>query len=110
MKTYFLGVLLVISFWGLLVQGQDKLKSKYEPTEIQMLRLEVKQREAQLAQKDFFIAQQNLNTSLKALNDEAARVKTENKWPDGLVFSQEKLSFTEDSKLPAKPVQPGRVQ
>jgi hypothetical protein len=84
--------------------------NSYQPTEIQHLRLEVKQREVQLAQKDFFIAQQNLNMSLKALNDEAARVKIENKWPDGLVFNQEKLSFTEELKPPAPMVSPGRIQ
>lgn len=82
------------------VYGEEP--AKYVPTELQELRLQVKLKDAQLAQKDYFIAQQNLNFALKSLNDEAARVKTENKWPDGLVFNQEKLSFTEEPK--------GRVQ
>jgi high-affinity K+ transport system ATPase subunit B len=74
----------------------EDLPNSYQPTEIQTLHLQVKQRDAQLAQKDFFIAQQNLQIALKALNDEAAKVKVENNWPDGLVFNQEKLSFTEN--------------
>jgi hypothetical protein len=69
--------------------------SKYQPSELQLLRLQLKQKDAQLAQKDFFIAQQNFNASLKSLNDEAAKVKTENGWPGGVGFNAENLAFTE---------------
>ena len=108
MKNYL--IISILAAAGIISIGnaiaQEIHKSKFEPTEIQLLRLQVKQKDVQLAQKDYFIAQQNFNTTVKELNDEAAKVKEENKWPDGLVFNQEKLSFTEND---VKPVPSGRV-
>jgi hypothetical protein len=103
MRNFLLGIML-IALCGFVLQGEEK--PKYQPTEIQRLRMEVRQRDAQLAQKDYFIAQQNFNMAVKALTEEAAKVKAENKWPDGLVFDQEKLTFTEQKLTP----EPGRVQ
>lgn len=84
-------VLLIVTGLG----AQDTTKGKYQPSETQMLRLQIHQKDAQIAQKDLFIAQQNFQQSLHVLDAEADKIKQENKWPATLLFSQDNLSFTE---------------
>lgn len=75
-------------------------KPKYQATEIQQLRLKVKQQEAQIAQKDLFIAQQNFQVTIQNLGVEAAKVITENKWPEDLVLNQQTLEFSDPVPAP----------
>ena len=78
---------------------------KYQPTEIQLLRLQVKQRDAQIAQRDLALAQQAVQTAqdkfqqaLNNLNTEADRVKSENHWPEKVTFDMNSVSFSDSSK------------
>jgi hypothetical protein len=62
--------------------------AKYAPSEVQLLKLQVRQKDAQLAQ----VAAQQAYT---ALLSEAAAVKRENKWDDKVIFNPESLTFTD---------------
>lgn len=101
MKRFWL-VLRWISFVGMLIFAAYAVvhaeQAEYTPTELQSLRLQLKQRDAQLAQKDFFIAQQNMNAALQALNSEAEKVKAANGWPESVQFNQATLVFSEALK------------
>jgi hypothetical protein len=81
---------------------------KYTPTEVQSLRLQVKQRDAQLAQQAVLNAQEKFQAILAALNAEGEKVRLENKWPDTVKFSPDRLDFTEAPApvLAAKPAVP----
>jgi hypothetical protein len=61
---------------------------KYQPTEIQLLRLQVLQRDAQIAQMQFY-------QKVAALQAEGQKVKTENKWPADVRFNPDTLTFEE---------------
>lgn len=87
-------VVFLLSVYFAIAKADDGVK-KYVASEIQMLRLQNKQKDAQLAQKDFFIAQQNFQAAVKALEDEGERVRTENKWPSAILFDKDKLSFND---------------
>ena len=80
----------------------------YTPTEVQSLRLQVKQRDAQLAQQAVLNAQEKFQAILAALNAEGEKVRLENKWPDTVKFSPDRLDFTEaPAPVPAaKPAVP----
>lgn len=98
MKRILASFYLSWAIWGLsLAFPQDKPKS-YSPTEVQTLRLQVRQKDAQLAQRDLQFAQQRFQQSIQDLNAEADKIKTENKWPAGLSFSPDTLTFSEPPK------------
>ena len=78
----------------------------YEPSEVQALRLQVKQRDAQIAQIAFQQAQVQFQQALAELNREADRIKTENKWPKDLVFKPETLKF----EAPPSPPHPASTK
>ena len=63
-----------------------------KPSEVQMLRLEVKQKTALLAQRDVNDAQTRFNQALTELQDEAKKVEEENKWTDAQ-FNPQDLTF-----------------
>jgi len=67
----------------------------YSPTEVQALRLQVKQKDAQLLQVALQQAQQNYQNGIRALADESNKVKKENKWPDSVLMSFNTLEFCE---------------
>jgi hypothetical protein len=79
--------------------------SKYKPTDLQLLRLQVKQRDAQLAQVALRDAQQQFQSTLAALQQEADKVRDENKWPATVQFSPDTVSFSEQP-APATPTTP----
>ncbi len=74
----------------------------YKPTEIQSLRLQVRQKDAQLAQANLQVAQQQFQAALANLTAEAEKVKLEQKWPADTQFSPNDLSFS--APVPAKDV------
>jgi hypothetical protein len=70
------------------VHAQQDMK----PSEVQMLRLEVKQKTALLAQRDVNDAQTRFNQALTELQDEAKKVEEENSWKD-VQFDPQALTF-----------------
>ncbi|SRR6266436_3718222 len=79
----------------------DDVKT-YKPTELQSLRLQVRQKDAQLAQAALQAAQQQFQAALQNLTAEGEKVKVENKWPSDTQFSPNDLSFS--APAPAKDV------
>ena len=94
--------------FGLLIVGcaswlgfQADAADKYELSEIQKLRLEVKQKDAQLAQQNLSFAQQAFQQRIAAFNAEAQKVEQENGWPSTLKIDPNTLMFT-DPPAPVK--------
>ena len=73
--------------------GPDTAKT-FTPTEIQSLRLQVRQKDALLAKKSLDDAQKAFQESLKALTDEAEVVKKENGWSKELQFDPNTITFS----------------
>jgi hypothetical protein len=82
-------------------RGAQSPPAKYTPSEIQTLRLQVKQKDAMIAQRDYVAAQQRFQGAVNELNAEADRVKTENGWPRTLLFNSDSLLFSEPPPPPA---------
>lgn len=114
MKTWFrdraLPVILFIVFpvaFGLSAPLQEKppaagkAAEKFEPTEVQKLKLENAQLRAGIAQRDLTAAQRAWNEAAAALKAEADAIKKENGWPDDTQFDMQTLKFTE--KPPKSP-------
>lgn len=80
--------------------------SKYEPTEVQRLKLQVAQKDAQLAQVQLQRAQQAFQAALAELDAEAGRVKVANGWPSTVQFSPDTLTFVEAPKPSVAPAPP----
>ena len=74
--------------------------SKLEPTEVQTLRLTVKQQAAKLAQRDLADAQARFNAAVAALNAEADKVRTEQGWDAKVKFDMDALTFTAPPEPP----------
>lgn len=79
------------------VAGDSK---KHEPTEVEALRLSGLQKDALIAKIGLEQAQQNFNAKLKALTDEADKVKAAHKWGDDIAFDPNDVSFKPKSALP----------
>jgi len=98
-----IGSLLGILFAFLLAAAQAP--SKYQPSEVQSLRLQLALKNAQLAQRDAADAQQRFQNSLNDLRTEGEKVRTENKWPDTVKFDPSTMTFVEPP-APAKKEDP----
>ena len=83
---------------GVVASCQNAKAPEYKPNELQALKLQVKQKDAQLKRIEFNRAQQDFQASYAALMDEVATIKKENKWPDNLLFDPDKLQFSEPPK------------
>lgn len=79
--------------------GLTKDPPAYKPSELQLARLQVKQKDAQIAQVRLQDAQQRFQAALAELDKEAGAVKEANKWPSNVQFNPDTLSF-EVPKLP----------
>jgi len=75
---------------------------KYEPTEVEMLRLQVAQKDAQIAQIQLQQAQQMFQQALGRLHLEADKIKAEHKWPAEVQFKMDTLTFAAPPKAPEK--------
>ena len=84
----------ILSFFVLACAGlmAQSVQPEMNPSEIQMLRLQVKQKTALLAQRDVNDAQTRFNQALTELQDEAKKVEEENKWTDAQ-FNPQDLTF-----------------
>jgi|SRR5882724_8702909 len=80
---------------------------KYEPTEVELLRLQVAQKDAQIAQMQLQQAQQIFQQSFGRLRAEADKIKAEHKWPAEVQFKSDTLTFAAPPpKEPEKPKVP----
>jgi len=109
-KLVLLGALLLSALVALAQDGQPTLKTGVgpkllEPTELQSLRLQVKQKDALLARNLLEQAQGNFQKALDALKDEGDRVKAENGWKDAQ-FDPSTLQFAVPAAPPAVPAAP----
>ena len=80
--------------------------NKYELSEIQKLRLEVKQKDAQLAQQTLTMAQQTFNQRIADFNAEAQKVEQENGWPSTLKIDPNTLTFSDPPAVKGPPAAP----
>jgi len=104
-------IILTLLAFGLLLGlgAQDKLaapvknlnegtniaaKDVFKPTEIQSLRLQVKQRDALLAKAALEQAQRQFQQALTDLTSEGERVKQENGWAKDTQFQPNDLTFS----------------
>ncbi len=93
MKAILLAVLLAT-----VAMAQDHPKD-YKLSEIQSLRLQVKQKEAIIAKNNLDQAQHNFQQALTDLTSEGDKIKSENGWPKETTFEPNTLQF---SAPPAK--------
>jgi uncharacterized protein YlxW (UPF0749 family) len=77
---------------------------KYDLSENQKLRLQVKQKDAQLAQIQLQIAQSAFQKTIDDFNSEAKAIEKENSWPETLQISPQTLEFHESLAAP-KPLE-----
>ena len=75
------------------VYGQEKVK-EYKPTEVQSLRLQVMQRDAQLLQAQLQNVQRQFQEKVSELMSTANKFKLENGWPPETTFDPDKLTFS----------------
>jgi hypothetical protein len=103
-----LKIVFIVLLAATIAIADDAKPAKYQPNEVQSLRLQVKLRDAQIAQRDLQTAQQRFNQTLFDLNAEADKVRTENKWSDKVSFDPNTLTFSEpvDSPAAKAPVSP----
>jgi hypothetical protein len=112
-------LLLFLCWWGpALVIGslascQTAKAPEYKPNELQMLKLQVRQKDAQIKKQSLVQAQAEFQAAYGALMDEENAIKKENKWPDTLLFDPDKLQFTAPPKpvetpKPAEPPKPAK--
>jgi hypothetical protein len=71
---------------GLAIRAQLSKPKTYEPSEVQTLRLQLKQRDTQMAIQVY-------QGKFNELVAEAQKVKKENGWPDDLKFNADTLQF-----------------
>lgn len=84
---------LIAVLLGVTMQVIRSEDSKYQPSEIQSLRLQVRHKDAIIAQKSLEQAQQNFSWAVKLLNEEGEKVRADNKWPEEVKFDADKLEF-----------------
>src|SRR5882724_8201041 len=68
---------------------------KYNPTEVQQLKLQLKQRDAQLAQVALREAQSNFQQKVKDLMEEGVAIRNEQGWPESVQLNPDALSFSQ---------------
>lgn len=119
------GVVLAIVAVSVIAQNPGPPPA-FKPTEIQLLKLQVRQRDAWLAQRDFIESQRRYQQAIADLNSEGEAVRKENAWPETVTFNADTIEFTAapkppvtaptppvESSPPAKPVPPtpaGRIK
>jgi uncharacterized protein HemX len=99
MKKIAVLVLAILGIFGVIAAQQTG--KTYTPNEVQMLRLQLKQKEALLAQRDLQEANRRFQTAVGDLQAEAEKIKTDQKWPKTVVFNPDTLTFTELAPVPA---------
>lgn len=107
MLTIALAALLIGS--AKIVSCQTAKAPEYKPTDMQILRLQLKQAQAQTKKLQLNQAQAEFNAAYGALMDEANAVKKENKWPTETLVDPDKLLFSAPPKpIPNPPAAPAK--
>jgi hypothetical protein len=82
--------------------------AKYQPTESQRKDLLLAHKDAEIAMRDVTMAQQTLQImqqryqgAMDALKVAGEKVKTDNKWPEGVTFEPNSMTFMEPPPPPA---------
>lgn len=88
---------------AVLVAAQKTEPLKFLANEVQQLRLQVKQKDAQLAQAALKEADARFKQTLQELSNEAEQVKKDQHWPADVVFDPNSLSFSEPKAEAKKP-------
>jgi hypothetical protein len=104
-KVFWLPIVAALLFW-VMTEAQPQALPPYKPTEIQSLRLQVKQRDALLAQKDWQVAQEHYQAAVAILNAEGEAIRKENHWPDTVKFDANTIEFSEPAPVSTRPPPP----
>jgi hypothetical protein len=96
----------MILLWGLGAMMAQEQAKKYEPTEIQSLRLKVALQDAQLSQVNAQRAQDDYNAKVKIFNDTKEQIKKEQGWPSTVDWNFGLNAFI-DTKPATPAVPPG---
>jgi len=96
-----IGILIVIFclFWAARTISAEEKAHEYKLTEIQQLKLQVQQKDAQLLQAQLQQIQRQFQEKVSELMSTAQKIKLENGWPPDTTFDPDKLLF---SAPPAK--------
>jgi len=80
-----------VLFWASRGMAQEKT---YKLTEVQLLKLQVQQKDAQLLQAQLQNVQRQFQEKVSELMSTANKFKLENGWPPETVFDPDKLVFS----------------
>src|ERR1700720_34429 len=75
-------MIIVMAIVGICIAARADEKKGYDITETQKLRLEVKQKDAQIAQMQMQAANNAFQKSIADFNAESKAIQKENGWPD----------------------------
>jgi hypothetical protein len=84
------------------VHAQEKAK-EYKLTEVQLLKLQVQQKDAQLLQAQLQNIQRQFQEKVTELMSTAQKYKLENGWPPDTQFNPDTLTFSAPAKEEKKP-------
>src|SRR6266436_1060530 len=88
-------ITLIALLVGMVVAAIGTETSKeYKPTELQQLKLQVRQKDAQLAQVALREAQSNFQQKVKELMEEGVAIQKANSWPDNVTLNADTLQFS----------------
>jgi hypothetical protein len=90
-------------FAALVVLAAQTPPPQYMPSEVQALRLQVKQKDAIIAQRDSQEAMSRAQAAFAALLAEGEKIKADNKWPAEVKFDPQGLVFIAPPPPPATP-------
>lgn len=79
---------------------------KYETTETEQLKLQLKQKDAIIAQIDLNTAQRQMQDAMAAINAEAEVVKKAHGWDESVLFNTTSLTFVDPPKPPTPTQKP----
>lgn len=94
-------ILVLVLITSSVAIAEDKPK-KYEASEIEHLRLQIKQKDAQIAQIYFMQSQQKYNEAVQDLYRECTAIRDQHKWPETVTCKPEDLTFSETPKTEPK--------
>ena len=85
--------------------AEDRPK-KYETSEIEHLKLQVKQKDAQIAQIYYMQSQQKYNDAVQELYKECTSIRDQHNWPATVTCKPEDLTFFDTPKEEPKKTEP----
>jgi len=91
------GTICLLASLALRLHSESK---SYDLSENQKLRLQVKQKDAQLAQMQLSIAQSGFQKTIDDFNAEVKAIEKENSWPETLQVNPQNLTFSEPPAPP----------